>query len=186
MRLETLANESLTLFPWISKFDLSWMTHNHYFEHPENPRVQFQIQTEGLLLYGSRYLATANFPPIGPDLARFLNSNFYRFRDRVHEFTISRHDAIEIENMVRVTAKVGLRLALSILVAEDAYYTHNIRDIRLAAQVRLAHDIQGALDTLESARTKPEGTKQSLIQTVEALDRVADMAHSVGVLQMPD
>lgn len=166
-------------FPWVVKLDL---TARNLEDFKDRARAQFILATEGVLLEGSPAPITMQFPPIGPELARFINEGTDKRQQEAHEILTRDNVSPEVyATRARWMAKRGLRLLLGMAMLDQPVYTHTVAQVPVLVGNVIPEKADIA-ERLGAVRAEPPHDKQSLIDLTRAVDDLYEEAHQAGVV----
>lgn len=166
-------------FPWATKVDLSAQYLDN-FKH--RPRGQFIIATEGVLLEGEPAPITAEFPPIGSELAKFINEGTSQRQQEVHDI-LARDGEIPEQLCIgrsRWLAKRGLRVLLGMAMTAKPVYTHTVSEVAPLVSTILP-DKAALVEKLDSVRLEPIKDRSSLAELTALVDDLYEDAKKIGI-----
>ena len=150
----------------------------------QKPRAQFILAVDGVLLDGQRYHPTAQFPPIGPELARFLDAPIPKRIKAAHErlAKVQAGEKLDLAFWSRWIAKQTMRLGLGVAMTRRAVYTANMAEMPNVVK-EVVPEISDDIDRLNRAYLEPTGSVTDYEELLSVIDRIESMAEAAGVIE---
>ncbi|MBW4566868.1 MAG: nucleotidyltransferase domain-containing protein [Tolypothrix carrinoi HA7290-LM1] len=120
-------------YPKLERLDISSMEEKE-FDDPKAERLRFIFKTDSVLICGQDITAKFSSYPPGLELAKLLNSNYYKALEEIQKDIIEpdeddRNNPKYVMEYVRWLSKKVLRLCLGIVMVDEPFYTRNMQEM---------------------------------------------------------